>query len=149
MKSASSPSIWTGGWAWTGIAVLALAVVASCGPSQSTYGLAQAEASIESARVHDADEYSPYEYARAEHYLYKAKQEWGYSNFEAARDYATEARRAADAALNNSLEAPWRGHPIYGFDGRPDDVDEMQEEMEEADDLDDVEFEEVDDTATD
>ncbi len=120
-----------------GAALLMVAV--ACGPTQSTTGISAAESSLEQARVHDAETYSPYEYERAVHYLYKAKYHWGYSDFEVASDYAREARRSADAALNNAREAPWRGHPIYGFDERPSDVDDLEDKMESTDDLDQLE----------
>ena len=120
------------------IAACAALVAVGCGPVQSTSGISDAQASMERARIHDAAEYSPYEYERAQHFLYKAKQQWGYSNFEAARNYALEARRAADAAYDNTHEAPWRGHPIYGFDLRPEAIEQLEEELEDADDMDAV-----------
>lgn len=123
--------------------VMAVAAI-GCGPVQSTSGISQAEAAVERARVHDADEYSPYEYRRAELYLYKAKHQWGYSNFEAARDYSRQARRAASAAIDNTHEAPWQGHPVYGLDGRPDEIEELEQRFEQADDIDDVQ--QIDDT---
>ena len=120
------------------IAACTALVAVGCGPVQSTSGISDAQASMERARIHDAAEYSPYEYERAQHFLYKAKHEWGYSNFEAARNYALEARRAADAAYDNTHEAPWRGHPIYGFDLRPEAIEQFEEELEDADDMDAV-----------
>ena len=110
-----------------------------CGPVQSTTGISAAEGSIERARVHDAEQYSPYEYYRAQHYLYKAKEEWGYSNFETARDYAREARRSADAAIANTQEAPWRGHPIYGFEQWDEEFEQLRRELEEAEEQGDLE----------
>lgn len=74
---------------------------------------------MERARVADADQHSPYEYTSAANYLYKAKEEWGYSQFEAAYDYATQARRAAESALINAREAPWPGHPVLGREKTP------------------------------
>lgn len=111
---------------------LAFAIAAACGPVQSTSGIGSAEGSLERARVHDAEQYSPYEYYRAQHYLYKAKEEWGYSNFEIARDYAREARRSADAAISNAREAPWRGHPIYGFEEWNEEFEQLMREFDEA-----------------
>ena len=110
-----------------------------CGPTQSTVGISSAESSLEQARVHDAETYSPYEYHQAVHYLYKAKYHWGYSNFEVASDYARLARRAADAAQDNAREAPWRGHPIYGFDDRSEGVEELEQQLESTDDFDQLE----------
>lgn len=130
------------------LTVVALSGVAAsgCGPVQSTAGISEAEGSVERARVHDAGEYSPYEYERAQHYLYKAKEQWGYSNFEAARDYAVEARRAADAALDNTHEAPWQGHPLYGLEEWPEEIDEMEQRLDEAEDVEAVdEVQDLDD----
>lgn len=117
------------------VAAFATVATGGCGPVQSTAGISEAEGSVERARIQDAGEYSPYEYERAQHYLYKAKEQWGYSNFEAARDYATEARRAADAALDNSLEAPWQGHPVYGMEDWPAEVEQLEQQLEEAEEI--------------
>lgn len=119
--------------------ILVVAVLIGCGPVQSTSGISSAEGSLERARVHDAEQYSPYEYYRAQHYLYKAKEEWGYSNFETARDFAREARRAADAAIDNTNEAPWRGHPIYGFEEWNEEFEQLTQEFEEAEERDELE----------
>lgn len=91
------------------LAIVMFAV--GCGPIQSTSRISDAEVSMERARVAEAETRAPYEFYSAYHYLYKAKEEWGYSEFEAAYDYATLARRAADAALLKSKEDPWAGHP--------------------------------------
>ena len=110
----------------------ATALLSGCGPVESTVGISDAEAALTQATTLNAEQHSPYEYTRAQHFLYKAKQEWGYSNFETARDYALEARRSADAALENTREAPWQGHPIYGFDGRSDEIDQLEDRLEDA-----------------
>lgn len=95
------------------------ALLMGCGPIQATQRISEAEVAMERARVADADLHSPYEYTSASNYLYKAKEEWGYSQFEAAYDYATQARRAAESALINSREAPWPGHPVLGREKLP------------------------------
>lgn len=82
-----------------------------CGPVQSTMRVSEAEVALERARVAEADQKSPYEYYSAKFYLHKSKEEWGYSDFEASLDYATEARRAAEAALLKAKEDPWNGSP--------------------------------------
>ncbi len=84
----------------------------ACGPVQSTSRLSEAEVALERARVTEADLYAPYEYYSARFYLYKAKEEWGYSDFEASYDYATEAKRAAEAAILKAKEDPWEGSPV-------------------------------------
>ena len=94
-------------------AVLFVAFVLSgCGPVTSTQRIGEAEVALERARVAEADQKSPYEYYSAKFYLYKSKHEWGYSDFEASLDYATEAKRAAEAALLKAKEDPWGGSPV-------------------------------------
>lgn len=82
-----------------------------CGPVQSTARVSEAEVALERARVAEADQFAPYEYYSAKFYLYKSKEEWGYSDFEASLKYATEAKRAAEAALLKAKEDPWDGSP--------------------------------------
>lgn len=95
------------------LVLMALVIIATgCGPIQSTQRISEAEVAFERARVAEAQIRAPYEFWSASHYLYKAKEEWGYSDFEAAYDYATQARRAAEAALLKSREDPWAGHPV-------------------------------------
>lgn len=110
------------------VLLAAAALFIGCGPVQSTARISNAEVQMERARINDAEEYSPYEYYRAMHYLRKAKLEWGYSNFEASREYAAEAERAARAAYDNVREAPWQGHPVLGRNARPEDVQKLDEE---------------------
>lgn len=93
--------------------ILVFAVSAlGCGPVQSTSRLAEAEVAMERARVAEGDRFAPYEYYSARFYLHKAKEEWGYSDFEASYDYATEAKRAAEAAILKAKEDPWEGSPV-------------------------------------
>lgn len=99
-----------------------------CGPVQSTARISNAEVEFERARINDAEVYSPYEFYRAKHYLRKAKIEWGYSNFEASREYATEAHRAARAAYDNVREAPWQGHPVLGRNATLEDLNRISKE---------------------
>jgi hypothetical protein len=88
------------------------ALLVGCGPVGATARIGDAEASLERARVAEAQERAPYEYHMAAYYLHKAKEEWGYSDFEAARDYATEAKRSAEAASLKAKEDPWSGSPV-------------------------------------
>lgn len=93
--------------------LMALVILTTgCGPIQSTQRISEAEVAFERARVANAEANAPYEFWSAHHYLYKAKEEWGYSDFEASYDYATQARRAAEAALLKAREDPWAGHPV-------------------------------------
>lgn len=92
-------------------APMALLVATGCGPVQSTQRISEAAVALERARVAEADQKAPYEYYNAKFYIHKAREEWGYSDFEAAFDYATEAKRAAEAALSKAKEDPWKGSP--------------------------------------
>lgn len=92
-------------------APIALLVVTGCGPVQSTQRISEAAVALERARVAEADQKAPYEYYSAKFYMHKAREEWGYSDFEASFDYATEAKRAAEAALSKAKEDPWVGSP--------------------------------------
>ena len=92
--------------------LLVSTLAAACGPVQSTSRLGQAHVALERARVAEADRKAPYEYYSARFYLHKAEEEWGYSDFEASFDYATEAKRAAEAALLKAKEDPWTGSPV-------------------------------------
>jgi hypothetical protein len=103
----------------------AAAAATGCGPVQSTQRISQAEVAFERARVVEAHEKAPYEYKSAQYYLHKAKEEWGYSDFEAAYDYATEAKSAAEAARLKAKEDPWPGHPILG----KEEIEDMKSEM--------------------
>ncbi|MBA2665008.1 MAG: DUF4398 domain-containing protein [Bradymonadaceae bacterium] len=94
------------------LALVVLSLSLGCGPIQSTQRISEAEVAMERARVADAEIRAPYEFYSAYHYLYKAKEEWGYSDFEASYDYATQARRAAEAALLKAKEDPWEKHPV-------------------------------------
>lgn len=90
-----------------------LAGIASCGPIRSTSSISQAEVELERARVNEAYQKSPYEFFSARYYLHKAKEEWGYSEFEASFDYADEAKDAAESARRRAEEDPWED-PIEG-----------------------------------
>lgn len=95
------------------VLLCALAVIFSgCGPVQSTQRIHQAEIQFEKARVAGAHEKAPYEYYTAQNYLYKSKEEWGYSDFEASVDYARKAFEEADAAILKAKEDPWAGSPV-------------------------------------
>ena len=95
-----------------GAAVAIAFAAVGCGPIQSTTRLGEAAVALERARVAEADRKAPYEYYSARFYLYKAEEEWSYSDFNAALDYATEARRAAEAAILKAKEDPWDGSPV-------------------------------------
>lgn len=84
------------------LGLAAAATLAACGPTQSTIMINEAEVAFEKARLNDAAKKSPYEYYSAQEYLYKAKEEWGYSDFEAALDYASLARDFSEEAIKRA-----------------------------------------------
>ena len=94
------------------VALALILLFAGCGPTQSTVRLSEASIALERARVAEADRKAPYEYYSARFYLHKAEEEWSYSDFEASFDYATEAKRASEAAILKAKEDPWEGSPV-------------------------------------
>lgn len=122
---------------WSGLTAATLVLVTvsliGCGPVQSTQRISEAEVDFERARVAEAHEKAPYEYFSAKYYLHKAKEEWGYSDFEAAYDYARKAKQAARAAKLKAKEDPWTGSPVdkaklEGADGTPEKQGESDTE---------------------
>ena len=87
------------------LALPALAVLAGCGPIQSTAALIDADVAIEAARAAGAPQTSPYEFNGAEVYLQKAREVSGRSQYEAATKFAAKARDLAREARNNALAA--------------------------------------------
>lgn len=83
----------------TGALALVMALVLTgCGPTQSTIRINEAEVALEKARLNEAEAKAPYEFFGASTYLHKAKEEWGFSDFEAALDYAARAKALAELA---------------------------------------------------
>jgi hypothetical protein len=70
---------------------------------QSTITINEAEVAFEKAKLKDAEAIAPYEYFSAKEYLYKAKEEWGYSDFEAALDYSELAYQFAEEAYKKAI----------------------------------------------
>ncbi len=87
------------------LALPVLAVLAGCGPIQSTAALIDADVAIESARAAGAPQTSPYEFNAAEAYLQKAREVSGYSQYEAATKFAVKARDLAGEARKNAIAA--------------------------------------------
>ena len=89
------------------VALLAGLVLTSCGPVQSTAKLLDASAALEAATRIEAYRWACFEYYSAWSHLKKAKEEHGYSDFEAATDLAERARayavRARDLARKFSV----------------------------------------------
>jgi hypothetical protein len=87
------------------LALPALAVLAGCGPIQSTAALIDADVAVESARAAGAPQTSPYEFGAAEAYLQKAREVSGRAQYEAASKFAIRARDLAAEARKNAIAA--------------------------------------------
>ena len=81
------------------------ATVLGCGPVQSTAYLLDADVQIQAARTAGAERYAPYEWTSANLYLRKAREEVGYSDFQAGVDFAEKASKYANEAREKSLAA--------------------------------------------
>ncbi len=110
--------------------VLATAFVAmgasGCGPVTSTMTVNEATVAVEAAQAVDAERYALYEYVSAVECLKKAKEEEGFSDFQAAIDLARRARDFAEKARQRALASPQRGTLRPGetpapLDDEPDD----------------------------
>ena len=78
----------------------------ACGPIISTSSLHDATEAVERARDMHADEIAIYEFTSAEAYLEKAREEWGYSDFGHAIDYARLAIDFAERARYRAAQGP-------------------------------------------
>ncbi len=94
------------------IASLALCMVWACGPILSSSEITSASDALERAASVDAVDYATYEFVSAEAYLGKAREEWGYSDFQVAVDYARRARDFAIQAYERAVRDPARGAPV-------------------------------------
>ena len=104
------------GWAL----VASLALFVGCGPILSTQTLSDAETAIEAARAAGADRSAVYEYTSAVEYLEKAREEWAYSDFQHALEYAQRAVTFAQQAFERAQRSPRRNAPV--FEGFIDDL---------------------------
>ena len=87
------------------LALPALALLAGCGPIQSTAALIDADVALESARAAGAPQTSPYEFTGADAYLHKAREVSGRAQYEAATRFAGKARDLANEAKKNAIAA--------------------------------------------
>lgn len=85
--------------------ILALCTLAfSACAFSSTGRILKASSSVEVAERAEAEKYAIYELTRAREYLHKAREEYGYSDFEAAEKYAVEAISWADKARDKARD---------------------------------------------
>ena len=87
------------------LALPVLAMLAACGPIQSTGALIDADVEIEGARAAGGATAAPYEFTSAEAYLHKAREQSGYAQYEAATDFASRAREFAKEARKKAAAA--------------------------------------------
>ncbi len=94
------------------LALLLLTATAACGPVHSTSALIDADVEIEGARAAGAATAAPYEFASAEAYLHKAREQSGHSRYESAIGYAAKARELAQQARKKAAAASNRDHEV-------------------------------------
>lgn len=104
-------------------AIVMFALAAGCGPVTSTVRLNDAEVAVESARLEGGEEYATYEFVSAVEYLAKAKEEWGYSDWQHAEEYASRALEFARAARERASANPDRN--LGGRQGQTEDDDDF------------------------
>lgn len=88
-------------------------MLVSCGPIKSGTLLVEAQAELSAASLAEADKHAPFEYAAAEEYIHKAREEQSYAEFERAimfarksRDCARIARGKAQLTVADEMGAP-------------------------------------------
>jgi hypothetical protein len=74
---------------------------------------------VAAAKSANADKLAPYEYTTAELYLHKAREEAGYSDYQAAIRFGKKAELMARKARR--LAADSQGQPLPDDDGEPID----------------------------
>lgn len=97
---------------------LCVCVMSACGPIKSTTQIGNAETSLEAAKLANAEKLAPYEYYMAQELLRKAREEWGYSDFEMSADYAEKALDFAEKAREKASTDPWQGPPASAIEGQ-------------------------------
>lgn len=90
-----------------------------CGPITATTAIADATVAVEAAGSAEAEKYALYEYTSAVEYLRKAREEEGYSDFQAAIDLAHRARTFGEKARERAMRSPERGLPPPADDDLP------------------------------
>ena len=73
-------------------------LVMSCGPISGLAYIVRARIDIDMAESQGADKHAVYEQVAAKEYLQKAKEEYGYSDFIAADEYARKSNKFAKKA---------------------------------------------------
>jgi hypothetical protein len=73
--------------------------LAACGPVTSTTSIIDAREKLTEARREGAETFAPYEYAKADLYLHKAKELQGHSEYQQSDLFAIRAKDMAGEAL--------------------------------------------------
>ena len=91
--------LWLGG-----VALLALLALAACGPISASTKIGAAQESIRAAQAKDVQawKWACYDYYAALMYMKKAREEQGFSDFEAAGNFAAKANKHAQKATKLS-----------------------------------------------
>lgn len=87
------------------VLVAVTGALVGCGPVKSTANILDAEVQIQAARTAGAEKEAPYEWTAANLYLQKAREEVGYSDYQAGVDFAVKASRFANEAREKSMAA--------------------------------------------
>jgi hypothetical protein len=85
------------------VLVAVAGALVACGPVKSTANILDAEVQIQAARTAGADKYAPFEWTAANLYLAKAREEVGYSDYQAGVDFAVKASRYANEAREKAM----------------------------------------------
>ena len=75
----------------------------ACGPLSAHTAIAKAHISLEAAKGAQADQYAIYEFKRAQLYLWKAREEEGFSSFQDAINFAKRSIKFAEEARSRAL----------------------------------------------
>jgi hypothetical protein len=94
------------------VLVAVASLLAACGPVKSTANLLDAEVQIQAARTAGAEKLAPYEWTAANLYLHKAREEVGYSDYQAGVDFAVKASRFANEAREKAMAVASEGNDV-------------------------------------
>ena len=98
----------------TAAGLAAAMLLSACGPITATTTIAEATVAVGAADGVEAEKYAVYEYTSALEYLRKAREEEGYSDYQAAIDLAKKAKEYAEEARTRAMNNPERGLPATG-----------------------------------
>ncbi|ADO73704.1 DUF4398 domain-containing protein [Stigmatella aurantiaca] len=93
------------------VLVAVAGALAGCGPVRTTANLLDAEVQIQAARTAGAEKEAPYEWTLANLYLYKAREEVGYSDYQAGVDFAVKASKYANEAREKAMSVGSESSP--------------------------------------